>query len=213
MVVAPDDAGAWDAASVTQLMAQLGSVSVADRPDFAVVRGSSAAAEDDSRDMIVLVGSGRNRTYSALRDRGVVTQKLDDTSILVNDETDRVLAARVGTPYGTVEQALLNAEGIGRTALVLRSKTSAELLRLVQRLRDPAVTSGMTGNVAVVGSGSDGRSLSVVEQQTVGTRSIASTMRRLLQASWAALIIGVIAAAILLSLLIRAWAARRGGQA
>ena len=96
---------------------------------------------------------------------------------------------------------------------MLRSETSAELLRLVQRLRDPAVTSGMTGNVAVVGSGSDVRSLSVVEQQTVGTRSIASTMRRLLQASWAALIIGVIAAAILLSLLIRAWASRRGGQA
>ena len=213
LIVASDDADAWDAAAVTQLMAQLGAVSVAARPDFAVVRGGSAAVEDGGRDIVVLVGSGRNRTYTALRDQGILTQKLDETSVLVNDATDRVLAARVGTPYGTVEQALLSSEGIGRTALVLRSKTSQELLRLVQRLRDPAVISGMTGNVAVVGSGTDVRSLSVVEPKTVGTRSLASTLRRLLQASWAALILGVIAAAILLSLLIRAWASRRGGQA
>jgi hypothetical protein len=96
---------------------------------------------------------------------------------------------------------------------VVKADTSQKLLRLVQRLADPAVTSGMTGNLAVVGSGKDVRSISVAEQHTVGTRSVASTLRRVLQASWAALIVGVIAAAVLIALLIRAWAARRGGQA
>jgi hypothetical protein len=213
LIVTPDEANPWDAASVTQLMAQLGTISVTDRPDFAVVRGGSAAADADGRDMIVLVGDSRNRTYTELRDQGVLTQKSDKLDILVNENTDRVLAARVGTPYGTVEQALLSAEGIGRTALVLKAESSPNLLRLVQRIRDPAITSGMTGNVVVVGSGTDVRSMSVATPQTVGTRSVVSTIRRVLQASWAALIVGVIAAAILLALLIRAWAARRGGQA
>lgn len=213
MVVAPDDASGWDATSVVQLMSQLGSVSTTTRPDFSVVRGGSALADADGRDMVVLVGDGRNRTYTELREGGHLSQKGDDLDVLLNATDDRVLAARIGTPYGTLEQALIDTEGIGRTALVVKSTSSDKLLRLVQRLGDPAITSGLSGNLAVVGSGKDVRSLSLAEGHTVGTRSAASTIRRVLQASWAALIIGVIAAAILIALLIRAWAARRGGQA
>jgi len=213
LVVAPDDANAWDASAVMQLMGQLGAVSTAERPDFSVVKGGSNVEGDAARDMVVLVGSGSNRTWAGLRDTNQLSQKGDELNILLNSANDRALAARVGTPYGTVEQVLLDNTGIGRTALVVKAETSQKLLRLVQRLADPAVTSGMTGNLAVVGSGKDVRSISVAEQHTVGTRSVASTLRRVLQASWAALIVGVIAAAVLIALLIRAWAARRGGQA
>lgn len=213
LVVAPDDANGWDASTVMQFMAQLGSVSTTQRPDFSVVRGGSAVSDEAGRDMVVLVGSGRNRTYNELRDSNQLSQKGDDLDVLLNNTDDRVLAARVGTPYGTVEQALIDKVGIGRTALVVKAGSSEKLLRLIQRLGDPAITSGMTGNLAIVGSGKDVRSLAVVDTTTVGTRSTISTIRRVLQASWAALIIGVIVAAILIALLIRAWAARRGGQA
>ncbi len=213
LVVAPDDANGWDAASVLQFMSHLGTVSTTERPDFAVVRGGSATSDAEGRELVVLVGDGRNRTYAELREEGYLSQKSDNLEVLINESEDRVLAARVGTPYGTVEQTLLDSTGIGRTALVVKANTSQDLLRLVHRLSDPSVTSGMSGNLAVVGSGSDVRSLMVTEQKTVGTRSAISTIRRVLQASWAALTIGVIAAAFLIALLIRAWAARRGGQA
>jgi len=213
LLVAPDDANGWDASSVVQLMGQLGATATTERPDFSVVRGGSAVTDAEGRDMVVLVGSGRNRTYAELRDQGHLSQKGDDLDVLLNETEDRVLAARIGTPYGTVEQALLDKVGVGRTALVIKAGSSDKLLRLVQRLGDPAVTSGMTGNLAVIGSGKDVRSLSVVEPTTVGTRSAISTIRRVLQASWAALIVGVIVAAVLIAMLIRAWAARRGGQA
>ena len=212
-IVAPDAPGPWDASAVLQSVGQLGAVSTVEAPDFELVRGGSAVNSDDNNDLLVLVGSGANRTYSDLKGGGYLSDAGDDADKLLSDAGDRVLAARVGTPYGTVEQSLVDNKGIGRTALIVKAPTSQELLKLVKRLSDPSVTSGMTGNLAVVGSGRDVRSLSVVESEPVGTRSAISTLRRVLQGAWAALVVGVIAASILIALLIRAWAARRGGEA
>jgi len=212
LVVAPDDAGAWDASAVFQAMAQLGAVSTGEEPEFSVVKGGGGLADEAGRDMLVLVGSGKNGTYAQLRDSGALSQKSDELNVLIDSVGERALKAQVGTPYGTVEQALIDNTGIGRTALIVKAPSSDRLLQLVHRLGDPSVTSGMTGNLAVVGSGREVRSIDVVEKHPVGTRSIVSTLRRVLQASWAALVLGVIAAAILLALLVRAWAARRGGQ-
>ncbi len=213
LVVTPDDAGAWDASAVLQLLGHMGTLVTIERPDFAVTRGTSALEDPDGRDLVVLVGDGKNRTYSALREAGSLSQKGDDADVLLNDANDRVLAARVGTPYGTVEQALIDTKGIGRTATIIKADSSQQMLQVVSRLTDPAVVSGMAGNLVVVGSGRDVRSLDVAEKHEVGTRSVASTMRRVLQGSWAALVAGVVVAAILLAMLIRAWAGRRGGQA
>jgi len=212
LVVAPDDATGWDASSVFQTMAQLGTVSTGETPEFNVVKGGGGLADEAGRDMLVLVGSGKNSTYSQLRDSGALSQQGDDLDVLIDGVGERVLKAQVGTPYGTVEQALIDKTGIGRTAIVLKAQSSDRLLQLVHRMSDPAVVSGMTGNLVVVGSGREVRSLDVAEKHAVGTRSTLSTLRRVLQASWAALVLGVIAAAILLALLVRAWAARRGGQ-
>ena len=211
LVVAPDDASGWDASAVFQSMAQLGAVSTGEAPTFSVVKGGSLSQGEGS-DLLVLVGSGKNSTYQQLRDSQLLSNQGGELDIIIDGVGERALKAQVGTPYGTVEQALIDTTGIGRTALVLKAESSDRLLQLVHRVADPAVRSGMSGNLVVVGSGQEVRSLELAETHAVGTRSLLSTLRRVLQASWAALVLGVIAASILLALLVRAWAARRGGQ-
>ncbi len=214
VVVTDDNPSAIDAAAVTQLMAELGARSAAKDPNFRIVRGNSADAKPQGGTMVVLAGEGGNSAYASLKSAGVVTAEKEEVRRKLSQDGNRLMDARMASTYGTVEQVVSGTGESATVAMILDAPTDAALLSLVNMVGDPSVTAGFSGNIAVVQRDGHVRTLDVVTEKTaVGTRSLASNIKRAFNNYWGILGLGVLVSALLIAFIVRGWAARRGGQA
>lgn len=212
VVIVPDRPNAADGSAAMNLLAELGSRSATTRPDFRVVAGGSAFTDDKgAQDIVLLVSEGSHAAYKALVDRKLVTTN-GDLDRVATEDGKKVLEARNGANIGTVEQVVLRSGIDGRTALVVRSTTSAGLLDLVRDLNNPSILGGMSGGLSVVDGGAELRNLDLGAKVTLGNRTLASQLKQTIRGSWGLLGMGVLISAVLLAMIVQGWASRRGGH-
>ena len=212
VVIVPDRATAADGSAAMHLLAELGSRSATVRPDFRVVAGGGAFADDKgTQDIVLLVNEGAHTAYKSLVDRKLVTTS-GDLDRVATEDGKKVLEARNGANIGTVEQVVLRSGIDGRTALVVCSNTAAGLLELVHDLSNPSILGGMSGGLSVVDGGAELRNLDLGAKVTLGNRTLASQLKQTIRGSWGLLGMGVLISAVLLAMIVQGWASRRGGH-
>lgn len=214
VVTTDNDPTLWDATAAAQMVAELGrrstgrNASVRIQAGGGELRGSTAGA-----DLIVLTGAGPNTLYDQLVRSGDACLQGDQDRALRCGANE--LRAEVSGRYGTLEQVVLNPQG--RTALVAHAPSDESLPDLVRTLQDESKLRSLGGSLAVVhgeASRTHGiKTLEVRDTQQIGSVPLRSRLQRTLRDSWWALGIAVLLAAFLLSLLLRGWAERHGGQA
>lgn len=215
-VVVDDNPTATDAAAMTQLMGELGARSAADMPAFRVVRGTANDVGASSQTVVILNGEGQNGGYDRLRNSGLITADQEEVRRRLTEDGDQLLDARMSASYGTIEQVVRGEGKEAVVSMILDAPTDASLLNLVKLLGDPSVTAGLSGNISVVGQDGAVRALDIVPDSRktgVGTRSLASNIKRAFNNYWGVLGLAVLVSALLLAFIVRGWAARRGGHA
>ena len=123
-------------------------------------------------------------------------------------------SGKVGAAYATIEQAL-NPTNPDKTILVLHAPSASALRDLAADLQDFGRLVRMEGKAAVFGGDNSVESIKIDEKsrRQVGVIPLSSSFQTFVRASWPLLVLGVILASVVLSVLVRAWADRRGGQA
>ncbi len=213
-VVVDDDPSTTDAAAMMQLMGELGARSVTDVPAFRIVRGTAQDLGGAGDTVVVLNGEGRNGGYTHLKSAGLVTAEKEDVRRRLSESGDQLMDARMNSTYGTIEQVVSGTGEASTVNMILDAPTDASLLQLVKLMGDPSVTGGLSGNIAVVDSDGGVKAIDVVENKVgVGTRSLASNIKRAFNNYWGILGLAVLVSALLIAFIVRGWAARRGGQA
>ena len=217
VVIVTDSApSSWDATAAAQMASELGRRGVAATPRLQVVPATSGLAERAGMAQIIaLVGDGPHAVYDALSSQGKATLP-GDVQRKLNGNGDAKMVATVSKNYGTLEQAVLT--DAGRTALTVRSGDDTTLPRLVRTLQDEGTLRAFDASLAVVNDGPSDetppvKNLEITQTQQVGTIPLRSQLQTLLRDSWWALAVAVLIAAFLLAVVVREWAARRGGQA
>ena len=212
LLVTADKPDAGDGSGVLQVAAELGRRSTAKRPSFKVSAGrADLLTANAGHQAIVLVGDTPNSVYDALVRGNRVTQS-GDLERRVRDGGQDAMGARVGQPYGSIEQTLSPA-GNGRTVLVVRAPERGALPEVARALQDDGLLYSMSGNASLIGADGDVRGLATAEQERVGVIPWQSRLKMFVRGSWFLLGLGVLIAAALLAFLVRAWASLRGGQA
>lgn len=212
LVVTADAPDAGDGSGVMQLAAELGRRSTARRPNLRVVASRSGAlAANGAAQAVVLVGDTPNSVYDELVRGERITQS-GGVDRRVRDGGQSAMGARVGEPYGSIEQTMSPA-GNGRTVLVVRAPERRDLAEVARALQDDGKLYAMNGNASLIGAEGDVRSLETAQQERVGVIPWQSRLKMFVRGSWFLLGLGVLIAAALLAFLVRAWASLRGGQA
>ena len=212
VVVLSDDPDPMEVTAGVQLIADLGRVSTGDAASVGMVRaGNAVLNEAMEKHVIILKGDSPHSTFESLRTSGHITTVPGLVSQL-NRSDQKLFSATVGTPYGSIEQAL-HPQNSQRTILVFQGPDDTGLLSTLGVLRDSTRLLRLSGNAAVISESGHVRSLDVADQVQIGSIPLMSRVQTFLRSSWPVLGLGVILAAILLTALIRKWAARRGGQA
>jgi hypothetical protein len=212
LIVTADKPDAGDGAGVLQIAAELGRRSVAKRPSLKVAAGrSDLLSANGSHQSIVLVGDTPNSVYDGLVSGNRITQS-GDLERRVRDDGQAAMGARVGEPYGSIEQTMSPA-GNGRTVLVVRSPDREGLPEVARALQDDGKLYSMSGNASLLGADGNVRGLETAQQERVGVIPWQSRFKMFVRGSWFLLGLGVLIAAALLAFLVRAWASLRGGQA
>jgi cellulose synthase operon protein B len=211
-IVTADQPDMDDGSGALQIAAELGRRSVAARPRLHVVPSRSGTlAKASGGQQILLVGDTPHSTHDGLARQGVITQ----TGVLerkVTNGSNEVMGAKVGQPYGSIEQAL-STSTVGRTVLVVRSPDRQGLSEVARTLQDDGALQAMKGNAAMLSDAGVTRSVETVEKTQVGVVPLRSRLMMFARGAWWLLGLGVLIAALLLTLIIRAWASMRGGQA
>ncbi len=209
LVVTSSVADSRDTAALLALSAELGRTSVSDSIELTVLPSRSGLMEEArDRTMVLLVGDSRHETYEELVSQRQLTLFGDFDRQLVAGATD-LLKARVGTPYGTIEQ-VVNPFDPEHSILVLRGQS--QLLSVVESLANPGLLLQMEGNAVVLASEERLRSIDVAQQVQVGTIPLISRIQAFSRRAWFFWGIGLLVAAFVAAGLIRTWASKKGGQ-
>ena len=212
VVVLSDDPDPMEVTAGIQLIADLGRVSIGDSASVDLVNAGGSVLSDAIDDhVIILKGDSPHSTFESLRSSGHITTVPGLVSQL-NRSDQKLFSATVGTPYGSIEQTM-HPNNSQRTVMVVQGPDDTGLLSTLGVLRDSSRLLRLSGNAAVISESGHVRSLDVADQVQIGTIPLMSRVQTFLRSSWPILGLGVILAAILLTALIRKWAARRGGQA
>lgn len=211
VVVTGDTPGLDDGAAVLALSAELARKSTS-RSSRLVVQPSTADVftRHDGAQVVLLVGPGSHGAWQSLVESRRLTAVGDQLRLLAVPGQD-LLKARVGTPYGTIEQAI-HPKNDQRTVLALRSLEAGHLVDVVEALADPARVSAMDGNAVVLAGDREVRALDLVSRSLVGNLGVEGGFRVFLKRYWMVLAIGLLASAMILGTIIRRWALGRGGQ-
>ncbi|MEC8425099.1 MAG: cellulose biosynthesis cyclic di-GMP-binding regulatory protein BcsB, partial [Myxococcota bacterium] len=212
LVVTADRPDAADGSGVMQIAAELGRRSTAKRPRLQVAAGRAGLlTENVDLQSIVLVGDTPNSVYDGLVSGNRITQA-GGLERRVRDQGRSAMGARVGEPYGSIEQTMSPA-GNGRTVLVVRAPDRASLPEVARTLQDEGKLYAMRGNASLLGPDGSVRSLETAPQERVGVIPWQSRLKVFVRGAWFLLGVGVLLSAALLAFLVRAWASLRGGQA
>jgi hypothetical protein len=160
---------------------------------------------------VILKGDASHTTFKALRSGQQITTFPGLLSQLSKAD-QKLFAAEVGTPYGSIEQTI-HPHNPQRTVMVFQGPDDTSLLRTLDVLHDSSQLLQLSGNAAIISSAGHVRSLDIADRVQIGTIPLVSRVQTFLRSSWPVLGLGVVLAAILLSALVRKWAARQGGQA
>lgn len=203
-VVVDNSPVAADAAAVLQLSAELGRVS-AGPAQLTAMQGSSWSDTDDA---VVVLTAGDNAAQSALEAARMTLRGSLMDRLLQRGDSDTLLDAQLSSAYPSVEQVVRSNE---RHGLILRAPDRAGLLPLAAALGEPDRVFAMEGNLATL-SDMGVRTVDVAEKTRVGSVPLGRRAEMLVRNSWLALGASMLLGAVLLGLLIRSWARRRGGQ-
>jgi len=213
-IITADQPNIHDAGGALQMAAEIGRVSVVDAPELKVSAGAvskDGSGADDT--LVLLVGDGAHSTHASLvRDRQIALP--GDLDRALQAQSKDLLTAKVGAAYATIEQAL-NPTNPDKTILVLHAPSASALRDLAADLQDFGRLVRMEGKAAVFGGDNSVESIKIDEKsrRQVGVIPLSSSFQTFVRASWPLLVLGVILASVVLSVLVRAWADRRGGQA
>jgi hypothetical protein len=212
VVVTSDKPDLTEVTAAFQFVADIGRVSTSDSADINLLASYAGLLEEHSEShVVVLKGDDSHSTFKSLRSGKHITAIPGLLSQLSRAD-QKLFAAEVGTPYGSIEQTL-HPNNDQRTIMVFQGPDDNSLLSTLGLLRDPSRLLRLSGNAAVISEAGHVRSLDIADQVQIGTIPLLSRIQTFLRSSWPILGLGVVLAAILLTALVRKWAARRGGQA
>lgn len=211
VVALPDAPDARAESAAFMLATRFGKLTPAPAPDFAFVRGADITLADRAdKHVIVLVDGSTNTLYEALVAASALTLTGGPARLLANGK-EVLLSANVGTPYGTIEEAFSPANA-NRAVLVVRALREDGLAPLVESLTDLGKVKKLSGNVAIIGSDLDVRTLRVATIQRWGTVAVATAATREIQRNWWVLGAMVIGGVFLLTAIVRVFAQARGSR-
>lgn len=203
-IVLPDAPTNVDLSAAMQIASDLGRLTIAEDPQLLVTQSGQEAPQNQH---ILLVRETPHSSYDALQGELVTSGDLERS---LKDEGQDLLKTRNSAPLSTVEQVLLSDRE--STRLVVRAPNSDQLLELSARLLDGHWVQGLTGNLAVVSDGGEVRPVAVGDKERMGQMSIWSSLRLAFQENlW---LFGLLAIVLFIfaAILIRTWAAMRGGS-
>ena len=211
VVVLPDVPSARAEASAFMLATRFGRLATSPTPDFTLVRGGDVTFADRAdKHVILLVDETAHSLYDTLASGGGLTLTGGPERLLANG-TEVLLSANVGTPYGTIEESFSPANA-DRAVLVLRALRAEGLAALVESLTDLGKVKKLEGNVAVIGSDLEVRTLNVATKRTWGRVAVAAAATREIQKHWWVLGAMVLGGVFLLTALVRQFAQARGSR-
>ncbi len=204
-ILLPDEPTAAEVAAGLQLMADLGRRSVGS--EWSARLTTSAASKNAKNRILLLPWDSPHAVYQQMEQQGQITSSGAMASRLSSGGTT-LIAAQVESGYRTVEATLDTSDG---STLVVRAPDALELLLTTQQLGDPEELTKLAGNLAILGSEGEVRTVNVVPQRLVGQLPPPASGRVWLQQRWiflAPLALLAVVAAVLLGRVAR----RRGGQ-
>ena len=211
VVALPDSPSARAEAAGFMLATRFGRLATSPTPDFTLVRGADITFADRAdKHVILLVDETPHTLYEALVSAGALTLTGGPDRLLANG-SEVLLAANVGTPYGTIEEGFSPANA-DRAVLVLRALRADGLSALVESLTDLGKVKKLDGNVVVIGSDLEVRSLHVAATQRWGRMAVAAAATREIQKNWWVLGAMVVGGVFLLTALVRVFAQARGSR-
>jgi hypothetical protein len=212
VVITADSPDLTEVTAAAQLVADIGRVSTGDWSTVDLTASYAGLLSDYSEyHAVVLKGDAAHSTFKSLRSDQYITA-IPGLMSQLSKADQRLFAAEVGRLYGSIEQTI-HPHNDQRTVMVFQGPNDSALLSAVGVLRDTTRLLRLSGNAAVISEEGHVRTLHVADQVQIGTIPLLSRLQTFLRSSWPVLGLGVVLAAILLTALIRKWAARRGGQA
>ena len=204
-IVLPDDPSPTDVSAGMQVAADLGRLTIALKPDLTLTAAGSTSIPQSQQ--ILLVRETPHASYAGIQDLLVNTGDLERA---LKDDGKEVLSVRNSAPMSTVEQVLLADKE--STRLVVRAPNAEDLLSLSQRLFDDQWVGTLAGNLAAVADSGTARHLTVGDTERMGRMGFVTKLRLAFQENlW---LFGLLAVLLFIvaAILIRTWAAMRGGS-
>jgi len=212
VVVVSDEPDMLEASAALQVAAELGRRTAAEHPRVRIVPSlPSRLSETADSHSILLVGDRRHSSWDGLVSARALTAVGGSVRSLQTPQGEQ-LRAEVGTAYDTIEQ-IVHPDNPQRTVLALRSSGSRQLGALVGLLSDSERLHRLEGQAAVLSFGGGVRTIiAAAGSDRVGHNPLSSRFQHFVRGSWPLLGLGVLLSSIIITWLIRTWAARRGGQ-
>ena len=211
VVVLPDNPDGRAESAAFTLASRFGKLTTAPAPDLSLVRAvdaSFAAASD--KHFVLLVDGSSNSLYDSLATTQALSLTGGPDRLLANGK-EVLLNATVGTPYGTIEEAISPANR-ARAVLVLRALREDGLASLVEQFTDLGKVKTLEGNVAIIQADLDVRTLDVADKQRWGSLPVATAATREIQRNWWVLGAMVIGGVFLLTAIVRVFAQTRRAE-
>lgn len=204
-IVLPDEPSPLDISAGMQVAGDLGRLTIAEDPDLTLT--AAGMGELTQSQQILLVRETPHAGYAAIQGELVSTGDLENS---LTDEGREVLNVRNSAPMSTIEQVLLDDKE--STRLVVRAPNADDLYELSRSVFDDQWVKQLAGNLAAVSDSGVPRHLSVGETERMGRMSWITKLRLAFQENlW---LFGLLAILLFIvaAILIRTWAAMRGGS-
>ncbi|MFN7143146.1 MAG: cellulose biosynthesis cyclic di-GMP-binding regulatory protein BcsB, partial [Myxococcota bacterium] len=206
----PDRPGAADLGAGFLMAAALGRWSHVEEPSFEL-RTANGLDFDGIVDkhVIVLSSGGAHGLYDSL----ARTQALALTrgpAREVREAGQRAMAVTVPDSDAVVAE-VLHPKNPDRAVLVLSGAKSLSLTELVERVADPKGLADLDGDVALLDGSDRVRTLELAERRQVGTWPVGVALVLAIRSHWGLLGASLVAGAVVLALVKRAWMRAREG--